>query len=52
MLAMQPTLLVGPSDWDPVRMPRDEFVARAVALWRVRPSAAGAIVYGDRAHHA
>ena len=52
MLAMQPTLLVGPSDWDPMRMPRDEFLAARPALWRTAPSAAGAIVYGDRAHHA
>jgi hypothetical protein len=52
MLAMNSTLLVGPSDWDPVRMPRDEFLARATALWRACPSAGGAVVYGDRAHHA
>src|SRR5882724_4661827 len=52
MLAMNPTLLVGPSDWDPKRMPKDEFLARATALWRVARAASGAIVYGDRAHHA
>lgn len=52
MLAMQPTLLVGPSDWDATRMPKDEFLARVAALWRTAPAAAGAIVYGDRAHHA
>jgi Xaa-Pro aminopeptidase len=52
VLAMQPTLLVGPADWDPARMPRDEFLARATALWRGAPAAGGAIVYGDRAHHA
>jgi len=52
MLAMNSTLLVGPSDWDPARMPRDEFLARATALWRASPSAAGAVVYGDRTHHA
>jgi Xaa-Pro aminopeptidase len=49
---MQPTLLVGPSDWDPARMPKEEFLARISALWRASPSAAGAIVYGDRAQHA
>ena len=49
---MHPTLLVGPSDWDSLRMPRDEFLARATALWRGAPAAGGAIVYGDRAHHA
>ncbi len=52
MLTMNPTLLVGPSDWDPARMPREEFLNRISALWRASPSAAGAIVYGDRAHHA
>ena len=52
MLTMEPTLLVGPSDWDATRMPKEEFLARATALWKVAPAAAGAIVYGDRAHHA
>ncbi len=52
MLTMNPTLLVGPSDWDGARMPQQEFAARAVALWRDHPSAAGAIVYGDRVAHA
>jgi Xaa-Pro aminopeptidase len=52
MHTMQPTLLVGPCDWDAARMPRDEFLARATALWKSAPAAAGAIVYGDRAHHA
>ena len=52
MHTMQPTLLVGPSDWDPARMPKEEFLNRISALWRASPSAAGAIVYGDRAHHA
>jgi Xaa-Pro aminopeptidase len=52
MHTMQPTLLVGPSDWDAARMPREEFLARATALWKSAPAAAGAIVFGDRAHHA
>jgi Xaa-Pro aminopeptidase len=52
MLTMNPTLLVGPSDWDAARMPKEEFLHRISALWRASPSAAGAIVYGDRAHHA
>lgn len=52
MLVMNPTLLVGPSDWDAARMPQQEFAARASALWRANPSAAGAIVYGDRVNHA
>jgi Xaa-Pro aminopeptidase len=49
---MQPTLLVGPADWDAARMPRAEFLERATALWRRCPAAAGAIVYGGRAQHA
>jgi Xaa-Pro aminopeptidase len=52
MLTMNPTLLVGPADWDGTRMPPDEFAARAAALWRDNPAAAGAIVYGDRVNHA
>ena len=52
MLAMNSTLLVGPSDWDAVRMPKAEFVARASAFWHHNPSATGAIVYGDRVNHA
>jgi Xaa-Pro aminopeptidase len=52
MLAMNPTLLVGPSDWDGARMPKEEFLARSTALWRLAKAASGAIVYGDRAHHA
>ena len=52
MLAMNPTLLVGPADWNAARMPKAEFVARADALWRDLPSATGVIVYGDRVNHA
>jgi hypothetical protein len=52
MLAMNPTLLVGPADWNAARMPKAEFVARAGALWHDLPSATGVIVYGDRANHA
>jgi Xaa-Pro aminopeptidase len=33
-------------------MPKDEYLARATALWRTARAASGAIVYGDRAHHA
>ena len=49
---MHSTLLVGPADWDPARLPREEFSARLDALWRANPSAEGAIVYGDSARHA
>jgi Xaa-Pro aminopeptidase len=52
MLTMNPTLLVGPSDWDSARLPIEEFAARTAALWRDNPSAGGAIVYGDRVNHA
>src|SRR6188768_1239605 len=52
MLAMNSTLLVGPSDWDAARMPKAEFVAPAAAFWRDNPPASGAIVYGDRVNHA
>ena len=52
MHTMQPTLLVGPSDWDAARMPKDEFLARSTTLWRIARAASGAVVYGDRAHHA
>src|SRR5712671_6240782 len=53
MFTMHPTLLVGPADWDPVRMPKEEFLGRIAALWRdCDPKIAGAIVYGDARHHA
>ena len=44
MLAMNPTLLIGPADWDPARFPREEFATRAEAFWRANQSATGAIV--------
>ena len=52
MLTMHPTLLVGPADWDPVRMPKEEFRARIDAMWRQDPAAGGAIVHGDSRDHA
>jgi hypothetical protein len=52
MFTMHPTLLIGPADWDPVRMPKEEFLARIEALWRQDASAGGAIVYGDSRDHA
>lgn len=52
MRAMHPTLLVGPADWDPQRMPLEEFQVRLAALWRDGGQAGGAIVYGDAADHA
>src|SRR5690242_845528 len=53
MFAMHPTLLVGPADWDPARLPREEFAARMPALWDACDSGvAGAIVYGSPRDHA
>ena len=52
MLTMQPTLLIGPSDWDAQRMPREEFARRIGALWQGVGEASRAIVLGNRAHHA
>jgi hypothetical protein len=52
MLTPHPTLLIGPSDWDAERMPRQEFAGRIDALWRYAPEAERAIVYGSSRHHA
>ncbi len=52
MRTMHPTLLVGPADWDPKRLPLEEFSARLDVLWRDGGQAGGAIVYGDAADHA
>ena len=53
MVAMHPTLLVGPADWDPARLPGEEFAARLAAFWDAcDPGVAGAIVYGSPRHHA
>jgi Xaa-Pro aminopeptidase len=53
MFTMHPTLLVGPADWDPARMPKQEFLDRIAAFWReCDPSVAGAVVYGDPRSHA
>jgi Xaa-Pro aminopeptidase len=52
MQTMHPTLLVGPADWDPRRMPRVEFEERLTALWESYPNAGGAIVYGNSSDYA
>jgi Xaa-Pro aminopeptidase len=52
MLTMQPTLLIGPADWDAARMPREEFARRIDALWQHAGEASRAIVFGNRQHHA
>jgi Xaa-Pro aminopeptidase len=52
MLTPHPTLLIGPSDWEPQRMPREEFERRIEALWGCDSQAACAIVFGSSRHHA
>jgi Xaa-Pro aminopeptidase len=52
MLTPHPTLLIGPSDWEPERMPREEFERRIEALWGCDPQASRAIVFGSSRHHA
>jgi hypothetical protein len=52
MLTPHPTLLIGPSDWDAERMPREEFTRRIAALWGADPQAERAIVFGSSRHHA
>src|SRR5215470_9186197 len=53
VLTMHPTLLIGPADWDAVRMPREEFGARITTLWDVcEPDVNRAIVFGSTRHHA
>src|SRR3954471_5869704 len=49
---MHPTLLIGPSDWQPARMPKAEFLRRIAALWQRCPTASRALVYGNSRHHA
>jgi len=53
MYTMHPTLLIGPADWDPALMPKEEFLGRIAALrGACDPAIAGAIVYGDPRSHA
>jgi Xaa-Pro aminopeptidase len=52
MHTMHPTLLVGPGDWDPQRIPRKDYDERLARLWRDHPNAVGAIVYGNSRDHA
>ncbi len=52
MQTMHPTLLVGPADWEPKQMPREEFDERLTDLWRDHPNASGAVVYGNSGDHA
>jgi len=52
MFTQHPTLLIGPSDWDQTRMPKDEFDRRIAALWAAFPDASQAIVFGSASRHA
>lgn len=54
LLTMHPTLLVGPYDWQPERLPQSEFLDRIRALWNKisDPSCSAVIVYGDSRDHA
>jgi hypothetical protein len=52
MFTQHPTLLIGPSDWQPERFPKTEFDRRITALWGAYPQAAHAIVFGNASHHA
>lgn len=53
MYTMHPTLLVGPADWDPAQMPKQEFLGRIAALFGAcDPAIAGAIVFGNPRSHA
>jgi len=52
VLTMHPTLLIGPADWDPKRMPQAEFAARIAKLWEFWPQASGALIFGDSRDHA
>jgi hypothetical protein len=52
VLTQHPTLLIGPSDWDPERMPQAEFNRRIAALWDAYPDASQAIVFGSAKEHA
>jgi hypothetical protein len=53
MFGMHPTLLVGPADWDPARLPKGEFLGRIETFWRgADPGIAGVAVYGSPRDHA
>ena len=51
---MHPTLLIGPYDWQPERLPKSEFLVRIQALWKKisDPTCSAVIVYGDSRSHA
>jgi Xaa-Pro aminopeptidase len=51
---MHPTLLIGPYDWQPERLARNEFLTRIQALWQKISDRtySAVIVYGDSRKHA
>lgn len=54
MLTMHSTLLIGPYDWVPERIPKEEFIDRIKTFWgRVSDATCyAAVVYGDSRNHA
>jgi len=54
LLTMHPTLLVGPYDWDPERIPKEEFTDRLQTFWDEisDTECSAAVVYGDSRNHA
>ena len=51
---MHPTLLIGPYDWQPERVPKSKFLARIQAVWKniADTTCPAVIVYGDSYNHA
>jgi hypothetical protein len=52
MHIMHPTVLIGPADWNPKRLPKEVFLARIAALFESCGGADAALVYGDPFRHA
>jgi Xaa-Pro aminopeptidase len=53
MLTLHSMLLVGPYDWDPAALPREEFTERLAAFWQRMPAGCkGLVVFGDSRSHA
>jgi hypothetical protein len=50
--SVHPTLLIGPADWQPDRMPAAEFSGRIEMLWQRCPDVTQVLVCGDSRHHA
>jgi Xaa-Pro aminopeptidase len=51
MQTMHPTLLIGPGDWDPRQIPREDYNDRLAAVWRDHDDAGGVLVYGNSHDH-